>query len=79
MQALRLDERDKASPRMSPTCDYCSKSAVRNYQRIWHVFTVSRSGRYLAERVDYDLEEPVDDNNLHLCRQHEEAFLAGEL
>jgi hypothetical protein len=29
--------------------------------------------------VDHELEEPADNNNLHLCDEHEEAFLAGDL
>ena len=61
------------------SCDHCPKRAIRNYQRIWHVFTITRDGDYRAERMDYDLEEPVDDSNRHLCREHETAFLAGDL
>ena len=57
-----------------PKCDHCSKDAVRNYQRIWHVFTVTDSGGYTDEYVDYHIEDPVDDDNLFLCDDHEEQF-----
>jgi hypothetical protein len=62
-----------------PKCDHCPKRAERNYQRIWHVFDVTRSGDYAKERVDYNIEEPLDENNRHLCVEHEAAFLAGDL
>ena len=61
-----------------PKCDHCSKKAVRNYQRIWHIFDITRSGGYTNERADCDIEEPIEENNLHLCKEHEAAFLAGE-
>jgi hypothetical protein len=62
-----------------PQCDHCSKDAVQNYQRIWHAFSVTRSGDYADERVDYDLEEPANADNLHLCAHHEALFLARAL
>jgi len=64
---------------MTPECDHCPKRAVRNYQRIWHIFKITRGGEYVSECVDYELEEPVDDSNRHLCAEHEAAFLAGDL
>ena len=60
-------------------CDYCREPAVRNYQRIWHVFVITRAGRYIAERVDYELGEPRDENNVHVCPRHKRAWLAGEI
>ena len=65
-----------------PKCDSCPKQAVRNYQRIWHIFDIrykDAAVSYLNEQIDYELDEPAADDNRHLCKEHETAFLAGEL
>lgn len=62
-----------------PKCDHCPTRAIRVYQRIWHVFDVRPTGRYGNERIEYEIEEPLGVNNLHLCLEHEARFLAGSL
>jgi len=62
-------------------CDYCEKPAVRNYQRIWVSWKVyQKDGSYSKNpRLELDVEEPTGENNYHLCEEHEEQFLNGDI
>lgn len=62
-------------------CDYCKKPAVRNYQKIWVSWKVdAKKEEYSKEpRLELDIEEAVDDENIHVCEDHEDKWLNGEL
>lgn len=57
------------------------KNAVRfNYQKVWVRYGVDSEGDYTRRRVDMpDIEEPIEDCNLHYCKKHAEQFENGEL
>lgn len=51
-------------------CDNCEKREAKfNFQKVWTVFRITKNEGY--ERLDVDpmdIEEPVGDDNHHLCR-----------
>ena len=67
------------------TCDYCKKPPVANYQKIWVRWAINRSGEYsrLASYTKvYEMnewDEPVGDDNIHVCRDHEKELLTTGL
>lgn len=72
---------------MEKTCDHCDKPAVANFQKMWVRWKVYRNGDYSkTARMDYDAvakmnewDEPTGENNIHVCAEHEEKLLNGEL
>ena len=58
-------------------CDKCDKIAVVNYQKVWKRFDVDKDENYTEDDIfdPLDIEEPVDENNLHLCKNHEKELL----
>lgn len=62
-------------------CDYCEAEAVVNYQKAWERFKISKGGFYKEDRLfnAMDIEEPINDNNVHLCDKHEEPWLEGKI
>ena len=61
-------------------CDYCNKPATVNYQKVWVKWNIDKKGNYSKNfKTVFDIDEPVGDNNVHLCGEHEKKFLKGEL
>lgn len=61
-------------------CDYCSNLAIANYQKVWIKWKVFKNGDYSKSfKPQFDIEEPIGTNNIHVCEIHEVAFLNGEL
>jgi len=62
-------------------CDYCKTEAIVNYQKVWKRFKIGK-GEFYKEDGSFDaldIEEPIDDNNIHLCRKHEIPWLKGKI
>lgn len=53
-------------------CDFCNLSTVVNFQKVWTSFTIDKNFDCL------DTEEPVKENNIHLCEKHSEQWLYGK-
>jgi len=61
-------------------CDYCDNEAVVNYQRVWISWKIMKDGNYSRRfKEEFDLEEPTEDNNVHVCHLCEERWLNNEL
>ena len=67
------------------TCNFCKKEPVANYQKVWVRWAMTKKGDY-ARTLDYqgasdlnDNDEPVGEYNVHVCADHEELFLDGEI
>lgn len=70
------------------TCNHCELPAVANYQRVWVRWNVQKDGSYKdatyptkeggAYRLN-DIDEPTEENNIHVCATHEEKLLDGEI
>lgn len=60
-------------------CDYCEEDAIVNYQKCWKRFLIDESEDYeLDEHFDSsEIQEPTGQDNLHLCKEHEQKFLDG--
>ena len=59
-------------------CDFCKRGAVVNYQKTWTKYNIVNED-YQKKDIDaLDIEEPTGEDNLHLCKKHEEVFLNGE-
>lgn len=69
----------------SQRCDHCDKPAVANFQRVWVRWEVRRNGDY-SKHPSYEgarqlnrNDEPTGDDNIHVCAEHEEKLLDGEI
>jgi hypothetical protein len=61
-------------------CNYCNRNAVANYQRVWIRWDVDKNGNYSKDYTEqFEMQEPIEENNLHLCAKHEEDLQNGEL
>ena len=58
-------------------CDYCKKTAVINFQKMWIAWALDKKGNYTSKYKFEDSRE--DDENLHLCQKHAEKWRRGEL
>lgn len=61
-------------------CDFCKRGAVVNFQKVWIKFEIDRNDNYKEDKnFDcLDVEEPIEDDNLHLCEVHSKRWLGGE-
>lgn len=61
--------------------NFCNMSAVVNFQKVWTRFTIDKNGRYKEDQnfCAMDIEEPVERDNIHLCKKHSEEWLKGEI
>jgi hypothetical protein len=61
-------------------CSFCLEPAISNYQRVWIKWKVFKNGDY-AKRFtpQFDIQEPIEENNIHVCSVHEQPFLNGEI
>ena len=62
-------------------CDFCKLEAVVNYQRVWTRFEINKNGSYKEDSAfdGIDFEEPVEENNVHLCKKHEDEWIKGKI
>ncbi len=62
-------------------CNFCEKPAIRNYQKIWVSWFIKQKEETYAEnpRVELDIEEPIEDDNVHVCKEHEQLWLDGKI
>lgn len=60
-------------------CDFCKSEPVVNYQKVWTRFKINKAGNYKEDSVfdAMDVEEPIEDNNVHLCKKHEGEWVKG--
>jgi hypothetical protein len=58
-------------------CDNCELEAIANYQKVWTKFKINKHGIYRQSRAFNPLgvEEPIENDNIHLCNKHEEFWL----
>ena len=51
-------------------CKECGAVAEVNVQKTWIVYEIdANTGKYSEGIVDYDLEDPVGEYNVHLCKR----------
>ena len=62
-------------------CDYCKRKAVVNFQRIWVKFIIDKNGKYRKDTkfLGEEFEQPMNEDNIHLCKKHLKKFLNGEI
>lgn len=62
-------------------CDFCKSSAIVNFQKVWTKFNINKRGKYREdEEFDcFDVEEPMNDDNLHLCKKDFKRWINGEI
>lgn len=67
------------------TCKYCDNPPVANYQKVWVRWAMTKAGDY-QKHPNYEgayylnkYDEPTGENNVHVCKEHEEKFLDGDL
>ncbi len=62
-------------------CDYCKTEAVINYQKVWTKFKIGKKGMYkkILAFDALDVEEPIENDNIHLCQKHEKVWLEGKI
>lgn len=62
-------------------CDFCDLAAIANFQKIWTKFTIDNNGEYRKDKNfrGSDLEEPVGEDNIHLCKKHLDKWLKGKI
>lgn len=60
------------------TCDNCERPAVANYMDVIVRFDVLPDGSYGKQTIsdDFGAGEAV---NRHLCQEHEEQYIAGNI
>ena len=62
-------------------CDYCDSKAIVNFQKIWVKFIIDKRGKYKKDLkfCGEDFEQPINKDNIHLCKKHLEKFIKGEM
>jgi NADH dehydrogenase/NADH:ubiquinone oxidoreductase subunit G len=62
-------------------CDYCDKNSKCNLQKIWVKYDINEKGNYSEDKNfdTFNIEEPMNENNLHLCRSCFENWLNGKI
>jgi len=62
-------------------CDLCNSKAIINFQKVWVKFEIDKDDNYKEDKnFDcLDIEEPIEENNVHLCEKHSEQWLNGEI
>lgn len=62
-------------------CDNCGKKeATINFQKVWISWKIESNGDYsTVPEMEYDVEEPIDEENQHLCEDCEELFRDGKI
>ncbi len=63
------------------TCDYCDKETIVNYQKVWKRFKIGKDEFYKEDKSfdACDIEEPIENDNIHLCKKHENIWLSGKI
>ena len=62
-------------------CNFCNKNSVFNLQKVWVKYNIDTKGNYNEDKNfdTFDIEEPVNNNNLHLCKSCFESWLNGKV
>ena len=62
-------------------CDFCSLAATANFQKVWTKFAIDKNGKYREDKKfrGGDFEEPIGEDNIHLCKKHLDKWLKGEI
>lgn len=62
-------------------CDFCDTDAKFNFQKIWNKFTINKDGYYREDKsfCGADVEEPINNENVHLCGQHVDKWINDEI
>jgi len=62
-------------------CDFCDSKASFNFQKIWKKFIIDKNGRYKEDKkfCGSDFEQPMGEDNVHLCKKHLEKWIKGEI
>ena len=62
-------------------CDFCKRKAIVNFQKTWKKFAIDKDGWYKEDKefCGADIEEPIDEENVHLCKIHSEKWLMAEI
>jgi len=66
---------------ISIKCDYCEEIAIVNFQKIWIKFIIDKNGNYKKDtKFDGEnFEQPINNENIHLCKKHLKKFLKGKI
>jgi hypothetical protein len=51
-------------------CHYCNKNSNFNLQKIWIKYNIDKKGNYTEDKNfdNFDIEEPINNDNLHMCK-----------
>lgn len=62
-------------------CDFCSSSAVVNFQKVWKKFIIDKNGNYKEDKKfdGIEFEQPIEHYNIHLCKKHLRKWIKGEI
>ena len=62
-------------------CYYCNKNSRFNLQKVWVKYNIDKKGNYNEDKNfdTFDIEEPIDDDNLHLCKSCFENWSNGKI
>ena len=61
-------------------CDFCNSLATVNFQKVWKRFIIDKNGEYKEDKNfdGSDFEQPIGEDNIHLCKRHLTKWLKGE-
>ena len=62
-------------------CNFCNLEAVVNYQKVWVKFKIDEKGNYRKDNkfCGGNFEQPINEDNIHLCKKHNKDWLEGEI
>lgn len=62
-------------------CDFCDKNSSFNLQKVWVKYNIDTKGNYNIDKNfdTFNIEEPVNGDNLHLCKSCFENWSNGKM
>lgn len=62
-------------------CNFCNNNAVINYQKVWVRFKVCNNGNHIENKKfsGVDFEQPIENDNIHLCKKHNKDWLETKI
>ena len=62
-------------------CDFCKSPAVANFQKVWVKFNINKKGEYKKDKTfdTFDFSEPINKDNIHLCKKDIEKWINEEI
>lgn len=62
-------------------CNFCDKDSKYNLQKVWVKYNIDKKGYYKEDKDfdTFDIEEPINDDNLYLCESCFENWSNGRI